>query len=33
MTRTLTPLGWLIAGIALLMAIALIAWGWNNLWA
>lgn len=33
MTRALTPLGWLIAGIALLMAIALIAWGWNNLWA
>lgn len=31
--RTLTPLGWLIAGIALLMAVALIAWGWNNLWA
>lgn len=31
--RTLTPLGWLITGIALLMAIALIAWGWNNLWA
>lgn len=31
--RTLTPLGWLIAGIALLMAIALIAWGWNNLWS
>lgn len=33
MTRTLTSLGWLIAGIALLMAIALIAWGWNNLWS
>lgn len=32
-TRTFTPLGWLIAGIALLMAIALFAWGWNNLWA
>lgn len=31
--RTFTPLGWLIAGIALLMAIALIAWGWNNIWA
>ena len=33
MTRTLTPLGWLIAGIAVLMAVALIAWGWNNIWA
>ena len=31
--RTFTPLGWLIAGVALLMAIGLIAWGWNNLWA
>jgi len=31
--RTLTPLGWLVAGIALLMAIGLLAWGWNNLWS
>lgn len=31
--RSLTPLGWLIAGIALLMAVALLAWSWNNLWA
>lgn len=31
--RTLTPLGWLIAGVALLLAIGLLAWGWNNLWS
>lgn len=31
--RTFTPLGWLIAGIALLMAVGLLAWGWNNLWS
>jgi hypothetical protein len=31
--RTFTPLGWLVAGVALLMAIGLLVWGWNNLWA
>lgn len=31
--RSLTPLGWLIAGIALLLAVGLLAWGWNNLWS
>lgn len=31
--RALTPLGWLIAGVALLLAIGLLAWGWNNLWS
>lgn len=31
--RSLTPLGWLIAGVALLLAIGLLAWGWNNLWS
>lgn len=31
--RALTPLGWLIAVVALLLAIGLLAWGWNNLWS
>lgn len=31
--RTLTPLSWLIASVALLLAIGLLAWGWNNLWS
>ena len=31
--RTLTPLGWLVAGVALLIAIGFIAWGWNNMWS
>lgn len=31
--RSLTPIGWIVAGVALLLAVAAIAWGWNNFWA
>ena len=31
--RDLTPLGWLVAGVALLLAIGFIAWSWNNMWS
>lgn len=31
--RTFTPLGWLASVLAILVAIALIAAGWNKLWA
>ena len=31
--RTLTPLGWLASMLAVVVAIALIAGGWNKLWA
>ncbi|EDX78953.1 hypothetical protein [Brevundimonas sp. BAL3] len=29
----LAPLGWLIAALAILMAVALISHGWNRLWS
>lgn len=31
--RDLTPLGWLVAGVALLIAIGFIVWSWNNMWS
>lgn len=29
----MTPLGWLVAGVAILIAIGFIAWSWNNMWS
>ena len=31
--RTLSPLGWLISAVAVIVAVALIAGIWNSLWA